>query len=74
MEEKFGDRKFGLRQARVKTLNVYSNQGDGKKKVIKENGITKQNGEFFQGRRYILRSSFLFVFGVKEKSYQAFKV
>ncbi|XP_023204403.1 uncharacterized protein LOC111611594 isoform X2 [Xiphophorus maculatus] len=49
VEEKFRDRKFGLRQARVKTLNVYSNQCDGKKNLIKENGITKQNGEFFQG-------------------------
>ncbi|XP_043956689.1 uncharacterized protein LOC122822250 isoform X3 [Gambusia affinis] len=46
VEERSGDRKFGLRQARAKSFNVYSNQGDGKK-MIKENGITKQNGIWF---------------------------
>ncbi|XP_014846978.1 PREDICTED: uncharacterized protein LOC106920467 [Poecilia mexicana] len=46
VEEKSGDKKFGLRQARAKAFNVYSNQSDGKKK-IKDNGITKQNGIWF---------------------------
>ncbi|XP_054890924.1 uncharacterized protein LOC129363098 [Poeciliopsis prolifica] len=49
VEEKSGDGKFGLRQARAKSFNVYSNQGDEKKrkKKIKDNGITKQNGIWF---------------------------
>ncbi|KAM4717383.1 uncharacterized protein FYW61_017508 isoform 2-T3 [Anableps anableps] len=47
VEEKSGDRKFSLRQAkRAKSFNVYGNEGDGKKK-IKDDGITKENGIWF---------------------------